>query len=108
MTKAEKRRQQARTRRRANIRRGMRIALYEVNQALAPLGLKIAFPPGFTEYTVAIAEGGRRDASPEDRVEAVAWHMLDRAAGRVRAERRAAFLRAGALGFGARRSAKLA
>lgn len=70
MTKAMQRELQARTKRRAHIRRGMKIALYEVNQVLAKHGMKIAFPPGFYPYTVAIAEGGRRDAAPEERAEA--------------------------------------
>lgn len=67
---------QERTRRRANIRRGMKIALHEINQVLAPHGAKIEFPPGFIHYTVAIAEGGRRDASTEDRMEALWWHQI--------------------------------
>lgn len=71
-----KQREQERRARRRHIRRGMRIAFFEANQVLAAQGLKIVLPPWFIPYTVAIAEGGRRNASPEDRTEALQWHVL--------------------------------
>jgi hypothetical protein len=67
-----------RTKRRAHIRRGIRIALYEVNQALAAKGVKIATPPWFVPYTVAVAEAGRRDATPEDIADAIRWTEIRR------------------------------
>lgn len=73
MPKSQKQRDTERTKRRAAIRRGMKIAIYEIQQALAPHGLKLTFPLDFIPYTVAIAEGGRRGASPEDRAVAAHW-----------------------------------
>ncbi len=82
--------QQERIRRHANIRRGMRIALYEVQQKLAEYGLGISFPSWFIPYTIAIAEGGRRDATPEDKFEATAWRAIHEMRQRIeRLERRA-------------------
>lgn len=63
--------EQARTRRRANIRRGMRIALYEVKQHLAEQGITLDVPPDFISYTVALAEGNRRGASRADKADAL-------------------------------------
>lgn len=81
MPKSQKQRERERTKRRAAIRRGMKIAIYEIQQALAPHGAKLTFSPAFIPYTVAIAEGGRRGASPEDRVEALQWQIFhDRSA----------------------------
>lgn len=89
MSKAAKRIEQERKRRHAAIRRGMRIALYEVNQALAGKGMKIEAPPSWIDYTVALAEGGRRDAPLDDIVERAKWeiaaYMQYRAAERSRA-----------------------
>lgn len=64
--------------RRAGIRRGMRIALYEVQQMLDPLGVRLVMPPDFIRYTVDIAEGGRRAASPAERVAGLCAHMTGR------------------------------
>lgn len=74
-SKSVKQRQQERTRRRADIRRGMKIALYEVNQTLAPLGIRLEYPPAFVPYTVALAEGHRRDATPQDKFSAFMWNV---------------------------------
>lgn len=63
--------EQARTRRRANIRRGMRIALYEVKQHLAEQGITLDVPSDFISYTVALAEGNRRDATRADKRDAL-------------------------------------
>lgn len=57
-----------RTIRRAGIRRGMRIALYEIQQLLGPVGVKLVISPDFIPYTVDIAEGGRRAAPMRDRL----------------------------------------
>lgn len=76
MAKKAKLSPQERTRRRAAIRRGMQIALHEVNQVLESRGLKVNFPPGFVPYTVALAEAGRREATSEDKVEAAAWALF--------------------------------
>lgn len=65
-----------RTKRRANIRRGMKIALYEVQQVLAEYGVKLEISRNFIPYTVAIAEGGRRGASPQDRSESWQWQLI--------------------------------
>jgi hypothetical protein len=71
LSKAAKRIEQERFRRHANIRRGMRIALYEINQTLAARGEKIVVPPGWIDYTVALAEGGRRKAPFADVVDRI-------------------------------------
>lgn len=71
--KPNKARKLERSRRLRDIRRGMKIAIYEVNQLLAPHGAEILFPKAFIPYTVALAEGNRRDASPEDRIAAALW-----------------------------------
>lgn len=73
MAKPKTRREieQARTRRRANIRRGMRIALYEVQQHLAEQGITLDVPADFINYTVALAEGNRRGASRADKRDAL-------------------------------------
>lgn len=68
-----------RTIRRAGIRRGMRIALYEVGQMLKQSGVVLTVPGGFVEYTVDIAEGGRRAASPEDRIAGICAHVQGKA-----------------------------
>lgn len=75
MSKADNQREQERIRRHANIRRGMRIALYEVNQTLAKRGDKIIVPPDWIDYTVALAEGGRRKAPLADVVERIEWSI---------------------------------
>lgn len=72
-----------RTRRRAAIRRGMKIALYEVQQVLRAQGVELALPPWFIPYTVAIAEGGRRDATAEDRADAARWYAVQALAERI-------------------------
>ncbi len=64
-------------RRRQNIARGMRIALYEINQKLEPLGIQAAFPPGFIARTIAVAEGGRVNASVADQEVAFAYQLED-------------------------------
>lgn len=80
--RTDRRKATERRRRRANIARGMKIALYEVNQALAPLGLAMTFPSHFIPYTVALAEAGRRQATALDIMDAVCWdaslHMVAR------------------------------
>lgn len=60
--------------RRAGIRRGMRIAIYEIQQMLAPLGVTLAVPPDFIPYTVDIAEGGCRAATQNDLVAGICAH----------------------------------
>lgn len=62
-------------RRRQNIARGMRIAMYEINQALAEKGLRIDFPPDFIPYTIAVAEGGRISADRDDVAVAHIWNV---------------------------------
>jgi len=67
-TRAERR---AKVRRRAMIRRGMKIMLYEINQQRAREGQKpIVFRPEFFDYTVCIAEGGRQSATLHEQLEA--------------------------------------
>lgn len=66
----------ARSNRRRNIKRGMKIALYEVNQILVRSGVQIAYPPQYIPYTVAIAEGNRRGASEHDIVSAEFWTWM--------------------------------
>jgi hypothetical protein len=59
-------------RRRAAIRRGMKIMLFEINQQLALSDIRpIKFTPEFFEYTAIIAEGGRRDACEFEKLEAM-------------------------------------
>lgn len=65
-----------RVKRRANIRRGVRIAIYEANQMLAKHGQRLVVPYWWVPYTVAIAEGGRRGATPEDRACAAYWTRI--------------------------------
>ena len=67
-----------RNRRRRDIRRGMKIAFYEANQMLAPLGIYLHAPKAFLGYTVALAEGNRRDATVQDRVAAAMWQVAAR------------------------------
>lgn len=62
--------------RRRNIKRGMKIALYEVEQLLNAQGVTLKLPPWFIPYTIGIAEGGRRDASPADRIDGLMWHSF--------------------------------
>lgn len=62
--------------RRRNIKRGMKIALYEVEQLLNARGETLKLPPWFIPYTIGIAEGGRRDASPADRIDGLMWHSF--------------------------------
>lgn len=62
-------------RRRQNIARGMKIALYEINQALASQGLQVVTGPDFIPYTIAVAEGGRATACPADVQIAGIWNM---------------------------------
>lgn len=81
--KSRSERKADRVKRRAAIRRGMKIMLYEINQRLAPRGAKIVLPPGFLDYTVAIAEGGRDDAAPGERFEAFVRQMAARVGARV-------------------------
>lgn len=69
-------------RRRQNIARGMRIALYEINQKLAPLGISASFPPGFIDRTVALAEGGRVNATVSDQHSAFMYELEDQLRGR--------------------------
>lgn len=75
MRKTRKQAEHERTVRRAGIRRGMRIALYEVGQMLAKSGVALTMTPDFINYTVDIAEGGRRAATPEDRLAGLCAHM---------------------------------
>lgn len=74
--KSPKQIESERTKRRANIRRGMKIALYEVQQLLAEQGMGLTVPRFFIPYTVAIAEGGRRDATAEDRATSLQWQLI--------------------------------
>lgn len=60
-------------RRRRDIRRGIKIGLYEANQHLAPLGIELVFPRSFAAYTVALAEGNRCGATVGDRIAAALW-----------------------------------
>ena len=78
MPKRRTRRQilNAREQRRAHIKRGMKIMLYEINQRLAAQGAALIPSPGFFDYTVAIAEGGRQSAEPAERIEAIARQMF--------------------------------
>lgn len=64
--KSRQQRQASWVRRRQNIERGMKIALYEINQVLAPLDLHVHFGKDFIDQTIALAEGGRINASRED------------------------------------------
>lgn len=68
MSKTQKQVEHERRIRRAGIRRGMRIALYEVAQMLAESGVVLQVGKDFVPYTVDIAEGGRRDAPLRDRL----------------------------------------
>ena len=76
VTKSERRKIAARTKRRANIERGMKIMLYELNQRFARYGVQIDVPEGFFKYTIAIAEGGRDDAEIEERIESWARQFV--------------------------------
>lgn len=67
--------EQARLRRHAHIKRGMRIALYEINQLLAQRGEKLDVPDAWIDYTVALAEGGRKKAPFADFSDRIAWTM---------------------------------
>lgn len=69
-------------RRRQNIARGMKIALHEVNQLLAPSGMTVAFGPGFIAHTIAIAEGGRINASRADQEVAFVAKLKEQCAAR--------------------------
>lgn len=73
--KTEKQERQAGIRRRAHIRRGMRIALYEINQILAPKNLSIDMGREYIAYAVAVAEGGRREATAADKRRAAIWQL---------------------------------
>jgi hypothetical protein len=75
-TKSERRRNLKRIQRRAHIKRGMKIMLYELNQRLAPLGLKFDVPNGFYAYTIAIADGNRDEADDSDRLSACFFEAL--------------------------------
>lgn len=68
MEKTQKQTAHERRIRRAGIRRGMRIALYEVGQLLAKSGVVLHVAPDFVPYTVDIAEGGCRGATLGDRI----------------------------------------
>lgn len=71
--KTRKARRLERNRRLRDIRRGVKIGFYEANQLLAPLGITLEFPKSYIPYTVALAEGNRRDASLVDHLEAALW-----------------------------------
>lgn len=73
--KTEKQERQAGIQRRAHIRRGMRIALYEINQLLAPKGMSVDMGREYIAYTVALAEGGRAEATLADKHRAVVWQV---------------------------------
>lgn len=75
MPKTRKQADHERTIRRAGIRRGMRIALYEVGQMLAKSGVVLQVGSDFVPYTVDIAEGGRRAASRADRLAGLCAHV---------------------------------
>lgn len=62
-----------RARRRRDIRRGVKIGLYEANQRLASTGFQLHYPKSFPAYTVALAEGNRRGATVADRIAAALW-----------------------------------
>lgn len=81
MTKRQEQRQRREWRiRRAGIKRGMKIAIHEVDQLLANMGLEVAWHPHFIPYTIAIAEGGRDDATLVDKNLMLAWQILELAA----------------------------
>lgn len=77
MSKRMTKKEIERSRRLRDIRRGMKIALYEVKQVLEKQGLTMDLPPWYVEYTVAIAEGGRRDASMEDEIGRQMWQSFE-------------------------------
>jgi hypothetical protein len=71
--KTEKQVQQERRRRRRDIKRGMKIAFYEVNQLLGAQGLELVVPPEELEYILALAEAGRQGATNQDQLSLAFW-----------------------------------
>lgn len=90
--KSDRQAEADRTKRRAHIRRGMKIALYEINQVLEARGEKIIVAPEWIDYTVALAEGGRSGASMEDVYERLGWETMVRARAYAAQRRAVSFL----------------